>query len=182
MASFFGTLSVIVAAGAALVGAVAHLRSPGILPDALYAHGLLPNRWIRAVAVGVSVVEAVLGLAAVVVLVVGSDAGRMTVFGVLTVLFAGYAGYLYRVIATGRSVPCGCSRSDVPVDGWAVIRTASFAVAAALAAALTPIAPLPVHVGPGAVVALAGATVLILLWTLPSAMRQFDSGGLRWTS
>jgi len=182
MVVFLGTWATIIALGATLAGVIVHLRSPRGLFDALTAHGLLPASLVRPVSIAVPVAETGLGLAGCAALILGMTTVKLAVMAALAVLFAGYAGYLYRVASTGRDVPCGCSLSREPVNGWTVTRAASFGIAALIAAATTPIVSAPTDVASWAVLAPAAATTLLLLWTLPAAMRQFDTRGVRWTS
>ncbi|MFD0560067.1 methylamine utilization protein MauE [Stackebrandtia endophytica] len=182
MADFLGMWATIIAVGAAAIGVIVHVRSPRELPDALAAHAVLPTALVRPVATMVAIAEVGLAVTVVMASILGSNPVAVVALVALAVLFAGYAGYLHRVASTGRSVPCGCSLSREPVTGWTVVRAASFALAAAIGAAATPIATLPGDPASWTIVVPAAAATLILLWTLPAAMRQFDPRGARWTS
>jgi hypothetical protein len=163
-------LAVLLAAG------LGHLLWPAALRSALVAHGVLPAPGVITLAVPVA--EVGIGVLGGYGLVLGDrPAGR----GLLAVALAGaclvlvaYAAYSWRVLASGRAAPCGCSRrDDLPMSGWVVGRAAALAVFAALGLALTG-SVLPVRTWDSelATVLLAAAVFGLLLWQLPAAMHD----------
>lgn len=114
------------AVGLVLVAAaVGHLRSPAALRRGLDAHGLLPSAGRGLVARVLGPVEAVLGLAALVVAVIDVPLGlalgvSMPIAGLFLILTL----YLARVlrVTQGRVVPCACGLGEAPVSQTAVLR------------------------------------------------------------
>jgi hypothetical protein len=152
-----------------LVAAVGHLASPGALSRAVAAHGML--RWPVAIATTVTLVEA--GLAVAGVLALSGAVGwlRFPVLAGSALLFAGYAGYSQQVRRTRPGAPCGCSRHDLPVTGWVVLRGYLLAGIACLGAVTSdPVLTLDQPGPPLAVALFAAGTFTALLWHLPVAM------------
>jgi hypothetical protein len=154
-----------------LVAGAAHLSRPGSLRRAVAVHGLLPASPVAAVVI---TSEGVLGGAGIAALTTGGGARPLTASmagsGLLFVLFGCYGWY---VRSTGRGGPCGCSRGELPMTGWVVVR--AFALAGlALVGLLLADSVLPAD-RPGAaltIVLLAAATFASLLWQLPAAMHD----------
>ncbi|MEN3360876.1 MAG: hypothetical protein V7637_4858 [Mycobacteriales bacterium] len=151
-----------------LLAGIGHLARPGVLRAALVTHGVLPAP--AAVAAVVPVVEVALGAAGAAGLVSG---GRLLTAGLAgaAALLAGYAGYSWRVLASGVGGPCGCSRRELPMSGWVVARAAALAALAGLGLAFAGSA-LPLRsAGSHLVIALLAAAAFgLLLWQLPAAM------------
>lgn len=157
--------------------AIGHARRPDDLHAALRMHGVLPPAAANAIGRAVTVTEVVLGVA-----LIAGVAGRggllVAALAGSAALFAGYGGYGWFVVATGRSGPCGCGGADTPMSGWVAGRALALAALAvgALAghllggpATVTPLG----EFGPRlAVVLLAAGTFSALLWSLPAAMRE----------
>jgi hypothetical protein len=169
-----GTVGGWVAAGTLLAAGAGHLRSPGVLPAALRAHGLLPAP--AAVAAVVTAAEVGLGGAAVLALL-GGPGPRVALAG-CAVLLALLGGYAARVAASGPGAPCGCSRAPLPMTGWVAARAGALAVLALAGAVAAGSAPPAAAELP--VVLLAAAALACLLWQLPAAMHDpATSGGVR---
>jgi len=154
-----------------LVAAAGHIASPATLSRAVATHGVFG--W--PVAVTAAVIGAETGLAVTGVLALSGPVGwlRFAVLATSAVLFASYSGYTQRVRRIRPDAPCGCSRHDLPVTGWVVIRGYLLAGTAYLGAVtsdsvLTLDQPGP----PLAIVLLAAATFTALLWHLPVAMHN----------
>jgi Methylamine utilisation protein MauE len=161
-----------------VVACAAHLSRPDALRRAVAVHGLLPALPVAAVVIAC---EGVLGGAGIAALVFGSG-GRVLVAsmagsGLLFVLFGCYGWYVW---SSGRGGPCGCSRSELPMSGWVVVR--AFALAGlALVGLLLAGSVLPAD-RPGTdliIVLLAAATFACLLWQLPAAMHDPTPVGVR---
>ncbi|CAM3158716.1 MauE/DoxX family redox-associated membrane protein [Stackebrandtia soli] len=184
MTVLIGSVTALVALVASLIGAASHLVAPSALPDALRAHQVVPSKLIAPVAIVVPLAELVVGAVGVVALAIGATTLAAVALGIAAVLFAAYAAYIQYALTTGRSGPCGCSRSEAPMDGWVVVRAGVFA-ACALVGALSSGAVVPSAADPASwtVILAASATFVILLWLLPTAMREPATGGVsRWTS
>ncbi|GAA4919616.1 methylamine utilization protein MauE [Stackebrandtia albiflava] len=184
MAAFVIVTGGLITACGLLTGGLHHLFRPRPLADALREQGVLPARLVLTVAIVVSVVETVLGLAILESLAGGRPLAATVSLAAAAALLTGYAGYTWYVARTGRSVPCGCSRDRLPMTDWVWIRALGFA-AAGLAAAVAAPTALPVSLGPAelALAVIAAAAVSLLLWRLPAAMWDpADERNLRWTS
>ncbi|MEU8300337.1 MauE/DoxX family redox-associated membrane protein [Micromonospora sp. NPDC048909] len=155
-----------------LVAVGEHLSRPAALATALAAHRVVPAP--AAVAAVVIAAEGLLGAAGVLALL-RDDGGRLlgVVLAGAAALLATYAGYGLHVRSTGRAVPCGCSRVEVPMSGWVVARAATLAGTALIGSLLSG-AVLPVWRADAelTVVLLAAATFTALLAQLPVAMHQ----------
>ena len=117
-----------------LVIAVAErVRTPGALPAALIAHGVVPRRAVRPVAVAVTAAEAVLAVLLLVGLVRESGPSSLVLAGA-AVLFAAYGGYAWHVTTSGRGGPCGCGGAEVPMGHWVTGRAFALAALAVVAA------------------------------------------------
>ncbi|MDO3703065.1 hypothetical protein Q3W71_15450 [Micromonospora sp. C28SCA-DRY-2] len=155
-----------------LVAGGEHLTRPAVLSAALAAQRVVPAP--SAVAAAVIAAEGLLGVAGVVALL-RDDGGRLLgpVLAGSAALLATYAGYGWYLRSTGRSVPCGCSRVELPMTGWVVARAAVLAGLALTGSLLSgAVAPLA---RPGTellVVLLAAATFTALLAHLPAAMHD----------
>ncbi|MCM0676909.1 hypothetical protein NCC78_19775 [Micromonospora phytophila] len=155
-----------------LVACGEHLSKPAALSTALAAHRVVPSP--STVAAVVIATEGLLGAAGVVALL-SDDGGRAlgVVLAGSCALLATYAGYARYVTSTGRAVPCGCSRVELPMTGWVVARAATLAgmalVGSLLSGAVVPLGR------PGTsltIVLLAAATFTALLAHLPAAMHD----------
>ncbi|HEX2771930.1 MAG TPA: MauE/DoxX family redox-associated membrane protein, partial [Micromonosporaceae bacterium] len=153
-----------------LVACGEHLSKPAALSTALAAHRVVPAP--STVAAVVIATEGLLGAAGVVALL-RDDGGRLlgVVLAGSVALLAMYAGYGLYVRSTGRAVPCGCSRVDLPMTGWVVARASTLA-GMALVGSLLSGSVMPVRqAGTSfAIVLLAAATFTALLTHLPAAM------------
>ncbi|MBQ0895767.1 hypothetical protein KBX37_22160 [Micromonospora sp. U56] len=149
-----------------------HLSKPAALSTALAAHRVVPAP--STVAAVVIAAEGLLGVAGVVALL-RDDGGRLlgVVLAGSVALLATYAGYGRYVRSTGRAVPCGCSRVEVPMTGWVVARASTLAGLALLGSLLSG-AVVPVgRAGTSlTIVLLAAATFTALLAHLPAAMHD----------
>jgi hypothetical protein len=156
-----------------LVIAVAErVRTPGALPAALVAHGLLPRRAVRPVAAAVTTAEALLAVLLLVGLVRAAGPSPLVLAGA-AVLFASYSGYAWHVTTSGRGGPCGCGGAEVPMGHWVTGRAGVLAALAVVAAAANGVVlPLTRFGSRLVVVLLAAATIGILLWHLPAAMTR----------
>jgi len=142
------------------------VRTPGELSAALAAHGVVPRRAVRPIAVAVTGAEAVLAVLLVV-------APSPFVLAGAAVLFACYGGYAWYVTESGRGGPCGCGGAEVPMGHWVTGRALGLAALATIAAvagdAVPPLSRFDTQL---VVVLLAAATIAILLWHLPAAMTR----------
>ncbi|MEU5790290.1 MauE/DoxX family redox-associated membrane protein [Micromonospora purpureochromogenes] len=149
-----------------------HLSKPAALPTALAAHRMVPAP--STVAAAVVATEGLLGVAGVVALL-RDDGGRLlgVVLAGSAALLATYAGYGWYVRSTGRAVPCGCSRVEVPMTGWVVARASTLAGLALLGSLLSgAVVPLGRAGTALTIVLLAAATFTALLAHLPAAMHD----------
>lgn len=108
-----------------LAAALGHLRSPRDLRRGLDAQDLLPGGLRGPVVVLLGPVEALLGVAALVVSVVEVPAGVTLAVGMpIAVLFLAFTVYLAQVlrVTNGRVVPCACGLGETPVSRSAVLR------------------------------------------------------------
>lgn len=170
MTTLLGSVAAYTVIFVLLVAAVGHLASPATLTRAVTAHGVF--RWPVAVAAAVTLIEIGLAVAGIVAVSVQSVGWlRYPVFGTSAVLFASYSGYSHRVRRTRPDAPCGCSRHDLPVTGWVVIRGCLLAGIACLGAVTSDsVLTLDQPGLPLAIALLAAATFGVLLWHLPAAM------------
>jgi hypothetical protein len=155
-----------------LVACSEHLSKPAALSTALAVHRVVPAP--SAVAALVIATEGLLGAAGVVALL--RDGGGRLLGAVLAgtaALLATYAGYALYVRSTGRAVPCGCSRVEVPMSGWVVVCASTLAgialVGSLLAGAVVPVGRAGTEL---TIVLLAAATFTALLAHLPAAMHD----------
>ncbi|SCL31588.1 hypothetical protein GA0070624_4295 [Micromonospora rhizosphaerae] len=151
-----------------------HLSKPAALSTAVAAHRVVPAPSI--VAALVIATEGLLGAAGVVALL-RDGSGRLlaVVLAGSAALLATYVGYGLYVRSTGRAVPCGCSRVEVPMTGWVVARAATLAglavVGSLLSGAVVPVGRASTSL---TIVLLAAATFTALLAHLPAAMHDPD--------
>lgn len=173
MITLLGTVATAVVLLILLAGCAAHLTRPTALPDALHAHGVLPERAVRLAAGATVLAEGLLGAAGTAALLGRQRPALAAVLGASAVLFTCYALYTRHALATGRGGPCGCSRADVPLSGWVVGRAWTFA-ALALGAAVLVAGPATPPTGPAevATATLVALAFAVLLWVLPAAMTQ----------
>lgn len=153
-----------------LVACGEHLSKPAALPTALAAHRMVPAP--STVAAVVIATEGLLGAAGVVALL-RDDGGRVlaVVLAGAAGLLATYAGYGLYVRSTGRAVPCGCSRVELPMTGWVVARASTLAGMALVGSLLSgAVVPLGLAGTSLTIVLLAAATFTVLLAHLPAAM------------
>lgn len=116
-----------------IAAAIGHLRSPAELRSGLRAHDVLPQGAQHTVAAVLGPLEAVLGVAALVVAVVAVPPGAaLAVSMPIAGLFLAFTGYLWQVLRTteGQVVPCACGLGATPVSQSAVLRGGILAVAA----------------------------------------------------
>lgn len=158
-----------------LVGAAAHVMRPRMLRDALLRHRVLPASVTGAAALAVTGIELVLAATGTVAFVVNATVVLATVLWLSAGTFAVYAAYSRYVSAKGLHVPCGCSRTEVPMDDWVTFRAVGFTVCAVGGALLA--GSTPTDATQWVVAVLATATLALALWQLPAAMRQPALGG-----
>lgn len=170
MTTLLGSVAAYAVVFVLLVAAVGHLASPTTLTRAVTAHGVF--RWPVGVATAVTLIEIGLAVAGIVAMSVQSAGWlRLLVLGAGAVLFGSYSGYSQRVRRTRPDAPCGCSRHDLPVTGWVVIRGYLLAGTACLGAVTSDSVLTLDQSGLSlGVVLLAAATFGVLLWHLPAAM------------
>lgn len=171
------------AVGLVLVAAaVGHLRSPGALRRGLDAHGVLPSAGRGPVALVLGPVEAVLGLAALVVAVTDVPLGAsLAVSMPIAALFLVLTLYLARVLRAtrGRVVPCACGLGEAPVSRTAVLRGGILTVLAVLGGATAGTWTLAGAPAAEAGVALAAMLVLALSTALLPAARAVPEAAIR---
>jgi hypothetical protein len=159
-----------------LIACGEHLSKPAGLSTALAAHRVILAPSI--VAALVIATEGLLGAAGVVALL-RDDGGRLltVVLAGSAGLFATYAGYGLYVRSTGRTVPCGCSRVELPMTGWVVARASTLAGMALVGSLLSGAVVLVGRAGTElTIVLLAAATFTALLTHLPAAMHDPTAG------
>ncbi|WP_067488440.1 MauE/DoxX family redox-associated membrane protein [Actinomadura hibisca] len=149
-----------------LASLAGQLRRPGSLAAALRAQRTVPDTLIVPVAAVVIVAEAVAGGAGAAGALLGETVLLRAGLIASAALLVAYAAYSGHVARTRRGVPCGCAGARTPMTVWVAVRAAALAVLAAAGTAGT----LPSRAGELAVVAVAGATLAVLLWTLPQAL------------
>lgn len=167
-----------------LTGCAAHVAGPGALRDALRLHRVLPRRAVPVVTVAAPVAEGLLGAAGLAAVAGGSRTGVVLVMAASALLFGTYAGYLRYVLSTGRGGPCGCSRTDIPISGWAAGRALVYALLATVGGLLAESA-VPLLTDPAELitVTVAALTFTGLLWFLPLALHDPAEGDRSpWTS
>jgi len=120
-------------------------------------YGLVPEAWAAPIVRGLILAE---GAAVLMLLVPGTRPwGGMLAAG----LFAGYGLLMATALMQGRRrIDCGCGGLPQLVSGFTLGRNAVLA-ALSLGVALLPAAALP---GAGAAVAIAGALVLVAIYTI----------------
>ena len=172
MSALIGSVSAYTVLLTLLFSCGEHLSKPAALATVLAVHRVLPAP--STVAAAVIAAEGLLGAAGVVALL-RDDGGRLlsAVLAGSAALLAMYAGYGLYVTSTGRAVPCGCSRVDVPMTGWVVARASTLAgmalVGSLLSGAVVPVGRAGTSL---TIVLLAAATFTTLLAHLPAAMHD----------
>jgi hypothetical protein len=181
-------LAIAVAVGAALLliaAGVGHLRHRPELRAALTAQALLPRRLRIAVEALIPAAELAIGLAVVASLMLPA-AGSVPLIGpaaataraaslagpaliAQTVLYGGFAGYLWVVYRRRPTAPCGCFASGGRVTPLVIARALLFAAGSGAAAAVVTVEA----TGPaGATVALVwltgGFVTAMLGWLVPA--------------
>lgn len=171
------------AVGLVLVAAsVGHLRSPAALRRGLDAHGVLPSAGRGPVALVLGPVEAVLGLAALVVAVTDVPLGlSLAVSMPIAALFLALTLYLARVlrVTQGQVVPCACGLGEAPVSRTAVLRGGILTAMALLGGATGGSWSLAAAPAQEAGVALAAMLVLGLAVALLPAARAVPEAAIR---
>jgi hypothetical protein len=171
MPAFVASLAAYTVLLTLVAACVGHVRRPGALPAALHAHGVVPAPAPAAAAV--TVLEGLLGAVLVTAVLSGSRALLVLGLAGAATVFAGYGGYGWYVVASGRAGPCGCGRVEVPMSGWVVGRTFSLAALSVVGLALSGSVVTLAERGPELLVAvLAAATFGALLGHLPAAMHE----------
>lgn len=164
-----GTYVVLLLLTAACVG---HARRPDELPSALREHGVVPAVAAGAVGLAVTVTEGVL----VILLLAGLFGPEGLLAAGLAgsaVVFAGYGGYGWFVVTSGRSGPCGCAGAETPMSMWVVGRALALAGLSLVALMWSESVIALVEPGSDLVIVLLGAATFgALLWFLPAAMRD----------
>ncbi|HEX5597260.1 MAG TPA: MauE/DoxX family redox-associated membrane protein [Micromonosporaceae bacterium] len=155
-----------------LVAGGEHLSKPAALSTALAAHRVVPAP--STVAAVVIAAEGLLGAAGLLALL-RDDGGRLlgAVLAGSAALLTTYAVYGLYVRSTGRTVPCGCSRVELPMTGWVVARAFTLAgmalVGSLLSGAVVPLGQAGTSL---TIVLLAAAAFAALLAHLPAAMHD----------
>lgn len=172
MAEFVAGVSTYVVLFLLAAACVGHARRPDDLPSALRAHGVVPAPATGVVGLAVTVAEGAL----VVLLLAGvlGSAGLL-VAGLAgsAAIFAGYGGYGWFVVSTGRSGPCGCAGAEMPMSMWVVGRALTLAGLSLVALVWSELVIPLSRPGSDLVIVLLGAgTFGALLWFLPVAMRD----------
>lgn len=164
-----------------LSAAISHLRSPQALRRGLLAHRVLPADTHAPVSVVLGPLEAVLGLAALIVALTGASSGVALGVSVpiagLFVLLTLYLAQVLRVTA-GQVVPCACGLGEAPVSQSAILRggiLAGMAVLGGVSAQGWSVADAP---APEIFVALAAMLVLALAAALLPAARAVPEAAL----
>lgn len=175
MAEFVAGVGTYVVLFLLVAACVGHARRPDDLPSALRAHGVVPVAATGAIGLTVTVAE---GALAVLLLagLFGSEGPLAAGLAGGAVVFAGFGGYGWFVVASGRSGPCGCAGAETPMSMWVVGRALALA-GLSLVALIWSESVIPL-VEPGSdlvIVLLGAATFGALLWFLPAAMRDPES-------
>lgn len=161
---------------------ISHLRSPESLRRGLRAHRVIPGRFHDLIARLLGPLEAVLGVAALVVAVTGPPLATALLVGMpLAGLSLALTTYLARVlrVTAGEVVPCACGLGEAPVSPSAVLRGGILALMSIAGAATA--AGWAVHTATLAeiLVALAAMLVLALATALLPAARAVPAPALR---
>ena len=155
-----------------LLACAEHLSKPAALTTALAAHRVVAKP--SAVAAVIIAAEGLLGAAGIVALF-RDDGGRLLgmVLAGSAALLITYAAYGRYVRSTGRSVPCGCFRVEMPMTGWVVARAATLGALAVTGSLLSGAVGVVGRSGTAlTIVLLAAATFTTLLMHLPAAMHD----------
>lgn len=168
-----------------LASAWSHVRRPRELASGLAAHRVLPPGLRTPLALALTAVEVVLGVAALGAALLGFLPLAVAAGAAAAVLFLLMAGYLLvarRVAPAG--VPCACGLGDAPLGPWVTVRALALAALAAVAAGSATLAlsaPAPAWGLTGRpldqVVVLASAAVALALGLglLPAARQSLDA-------
>jgi hypothetical protein len=175
MAEFVAGVATYVVLFLLIAACVGHARRPDDLPAALRAHGVVPAAATGAVGLAVTVTEGVLVVLLLAGLL-GSDGLLVPGLAGSAAVFAGYGGYGWLVVSSGRSGPCGCAEAETPMGMWVAGRALALA-GLSLMALIWSGSVLPLHqLGSDLVIVLLGAATFgVLLWFLPAAMRDPES-------
>jgi hypothetical protein len=155
---------------------VLHLRDPRAFPAVLTRQLGRSGGIVQPIAMAVVAAEVVLGLAGLGLAGLGlglfgagGTPARYPLYGAAALygLFALYGAALLR---WRPAAPCGCSRTDHPVNVWIPVRAAVLGVGT-LYAATAPADILPWSATTEFLVAaVASAALVVLAWSLPSAL------------
>lgn len=165
-----------------LAAAVGHLRSPAELREGLRAHGILPTGLQSRIAGVLGPLEAVLGVAALVVAVSDVPSGVSLAVGMpIAGLFLSFTVYLWRVlkVTEGQVVPCACGLGQTPVSESAVVRggiLTALAITGAVSGSAWSLAAAPPQ---EVFVAVAGMLVIALAVALLPAARALPEATIR---
>jgi uncharacterized membrane protein YphA (DoxX/SURF4 family) len=111
-----------------LFGALHKLREPGAFVRVLGAYRLVPERLLAATAWAVSIVEALVGI--------GALLQWAPAYWMALALLCGYAGAMAVNLARGRRfIDCGCGGDAQPISSGLIVRNAVLMAACGLALA-----------------------------------------------
>ncbi len=152
-----------------LASGLGHLARTAETAHETAAHGVLPARWTRGLAVLLPVLELALGGLLLVGLLAPTTPLARGASLAAAALFAGFAGYLLLVLRRGAGgLPCACGVGGAPLGGWSVVRAGGLAVLALVGvAATTPVTDRPWE--QVAVIGCAALSLAIGVSALPAA-------------
>lgn len=156
-----------------LISGLAHARRVGEFEVVLRRQRLVPASLVQVGARSVVTLELALGGIGLLALgVVQSEAAARPVLLAAAMLFTAYALYSAYLVAQGRSVPCGCSTADYPVNAAVVARAAGLSIAALSAAVGAGRIIVPAGDAKFAIAAAASIGLTAILWALPAALHD----------
>jgi len=175
MLSFVSSVCALAVPVVLLLALAEHLASPASLRQALISQAVLPPGLTWPAAYGVIGVEAALTLAVGAGLASASrgDAPLRLGLAASALLFATYAAYTFYLLLRRQGAPCGCSRHDMEVNGWVVLRALGCLAFAGLALRWSDhVLPVSGSGARSAIALSAAATFAIVLWHLPTALQD----------
>jgi len=177
MAALLSTVSAYVCCLTLLVSGLVHAWRMGEFATVLRRQRIVPTTLVQTGALGIVGLELILGAAGLLALGIGqNEEAARPVLAAAAAMYTAYAVYTAYLVSQGRSVPCGCSGTDHPVNGAVVARAAglgSAAVAAALGAGQIVV---PAGSDEFALAAIASIGLTTILWALPAALHDPAAG------
>jgi hypothetical protein len=152
-----------------------HLLHQSRFGSDIVAQQLIPSSLARSLALVLTAAELIVGAAGLFAVASAPNRVAAPFAWAATIVLAIFACYLWILLKTGSSAPCGCTATGRPVSQLALLRSSLLAVcAAAFAVAQGSFAWEPLSAGEVLICALASVTYFTFLWLLPELFELPD--------